>query len=1419
MNDSDISSISEPGQELSVQPKRRRRRRWLHFVILFVLIPMVVAYAMLPWLIPTDWLRSQIEAGIETQLGRSASLSSIEISWSEGIIIRDVEINRLEQFGQGFFLKTSRIQLDFRPLRLLLLGRLGKVRVDDPQLWIVAEAGGKLNLASLPSVERRDDAFELITISNATLHFIDQVHASESHLAIAKIEVAREASSGRYSLAAQGAASESSGEALFSLRAEFTPTDNAHDILARGSAKLSWSDFDLAGIPLPRTDKLDLQMVGGKTSGKAELELYSDGRVELSACTAELDKLDLQIAKISDLSEPSQVRIPRADFELQGSYELVSGELSVGTLRGKLDGLDCSSSLQGRVFPAERTFAPSAAWATLTVQPSRLREQFPFLDELFREHDLTVTGSSKLTLAFKQSEAIDHLSFSMDTSNTGIHLPSLVHKSDGLACRMKVSAVIDHNSGILAMAEPLEIELASSRFSLDMHLAQPLRMASFLDLLVRPREIAQLAQSQLSQARINSSLDIGQISDLVGVFPTLAEVLSDNKITLAGPARAEFKLEPILRDALVGSSNQVGQSSLAIGPTVLTAEVSFPATSSLEWPSYFIKGLADPLSFSLSTRLSQGSLRLDALQISCKIGQATISVTDAFCGLEFSPRGWSDFVPTLSSRGRFCLENTAALTQALPALQGLGLEGDLVGGFDLGFDGRSSLRLKLALNASDLAFGVPIALDGNSEAAVLFGKSALTPAKLELQFRLGTLSENNSQAGLMSWPELTVENALAGTFGAKLNWTLGDSLGSLEIENQRDPSKKGLGFEVTLSKIDLDSLAENFPLLGSICERYQLAGSAAVKLGGQLSPELSLKNLDFDGDFTAVQFVLPMSAEPSGGAAANIIVRKSAQIPLTLQASLRAEDHDKQDRRFKIESSRLNFAGSQLNFSGSVIMAEALENPGYRFLQTGPFVRAQLAANGTVVFDQDFLGVFPALEPIQGRMDLSGVLDYQLALSVEPGQAAMQAKLSSGSELLRVGPAEFSKAEHHLKLSFDEGLAVSGVWLKLDALELSLFDEPVNLSTELTLDQDQLDIEDLFIALGNSSGHLTAHLESIATAPTGSVSFYSPLVDQSRLEDFGEKLSSFAQRQSTLGQSSADDETSSLANESPGPEQPSVGPKLPALPPMDINIRAELDKLIVSMGASSGTFTVQEVSLDSKLTSTSLTGRFTMAFNGGRLAGEHSVMLDEPGLPLFYRYEALDLIADENTAPLVSQVFPNLSVQGTITESRSVRAYLLGGDKFSAFGQEEGLNILGDGIVIGPSAPGWVTYWFPDLSLTKYPFEVSHNVFSKDPKSGQVSNDMVFLGKGSYNIYINGITRADNTTAYTLGVDLSLMSLEKRHIWKSSRVPLLSFTGQIVDHKWARQTVSYTWPTRAAWDIFVKNNAIKTLVEQWRQPE
>ena len=79
---------------------------------------------------------------------------------------------------------------------------------------------------------------------------------------------------------------------------------------------------------------------------------------------------------------------------------------------------------------------------------------------------------------------------------------------------------------------------------------------------------------------------------------------------------------------------------------------------------------------------------------------------------------------------------------------------------------------------------------------------------------------------------------------------------------------------------------------------------------------------------------------------------------------------------------------------------------------------------------------------------------------------------------------------------------------------------------------------------------------------------------------------------------------------------------------------------------------------------------------------------------------------------------------------------------------------------------------------------------------------------------------ADNTTSYTVGVDLSrFMTLEQRHNWRQFRVPLLTYSGQIVDRKWAKQTVRFTWPTRTAWEMLIKNNPLKTLIERRRQAD
>lgn len=260
---------------------------------------------------------------------------------------------------------------------------------------------------------------------------------------------------------------------------------------------------------------------------------------------------------------------------------------------------------------------------------------------------------------------------------------------------------------------------------------------------------------------------------------------------------------------------------------------------------------------------------------------------------------------------------------------------------------------------------------------------------------------------------------------------------------------------------------------------------------------------------------------------------------------------------------------------------------------------------------------------------------------------------------------------------------------------------------------------------------------------------------------------------------------------------------------MNINLGGSCDKLILIFPGGFVTFNLEQTRLNSRLTSGALTTHFSSALNGGRLGGELNILFDKPGVPLTYSYESLDLIVDENIAPLVSKVFPNMTVHGTLTETRSLTVNLLSSKGQAQLVEDYGQTTMHDGILIGPAAPRWVTKWFPKLSLTEYPFEIANNLFHRDPQDGRMINDMVLVGKDTYNIYINGVTMADNTTDYTMGVDFSpSTSLEQRHKQRWLRVSILTYTGQIVGHKWAKQTVSFTWPRRVS-------NALKGLIKGW----
>jgi hypothetical protein len=101
-----------------------------------------------------------------------------------------------------------------------------------------------------------------------------------------------------------------------------------------------------------------------------------------------------------------------------------------------------------------------------------------------------------------------------------------------------------------------------------------------------------------------------------------------------------------------------------------------------------------------------------------------------------------------------------------------------------------------------------------------------------------------------------------------------------------------------------------------------------------------------------------------------------------------------------------------------------------------------------------------------------------------------------------------------------------------------------------------------------------------------------------------------------------------------------------------------------------------------------------------------------------------------------------------------------------------------------------------------------HNWFTRDAE-GTTHNNMIF--RGIWNIYVEGVSRADHTVKYEVGVDL-LARFESEY-WSSvgqGRVPIFTTTGRIVGRKFVDQEIHYVPPHEVFYRVFVKNNVLTT---------
>lgn len=296
------------------------RRRWPYALGVAVVL-LSVAYASLPFWLPTGWLARRIERQLAAQLERPVSIGRLDIDWAKGVVIENLAIGDLPDAPNPHLARIARLRCDFTPVLTLVTGRIDQLEIDGLQMWVVQNAEGRLNIERLP--EGRLPTFSY-RLDNATCHLwtpqarqfyrIDTVHC--------RIEPERAL------LDLNGCATVPTGQRFgFDVRLTVPRLCKDRDLDLSGAVRVEWADLALTDLPLWLVPALPIEAVGGTTSGLLSFETRPDLSIDFNQWIV-LRGVRLMWA---GLDRPAVV--PDAVLRCEGRWEPQNDRLTIGELK------------------------------------------------------------------------------------------------------------------------------------------------------------------------------------------------------------------------------------------------------------------------------------------------------------------------------------------------------------------------------------------------------------------------------------------------------------------------------------------------------------------------------------------------------------------------------------------------------------------------------------------------------------------------------------------------------------------------------------------------------------------------------------------------------------------------------------------------------------------------------------------------------------------------------------------------------------------------------------------------------------------------------------------------------------------------------------------------------------------------------
>jgi len=366
--------------------RKKKYKFLLGILFLFALTGTAITFS-LPWWLNTNFARQIVIDQLARDLERAVSIDHMSGSWSKGICLEGLTIQRKNRFGSGKLLSIAKLRIPFQP-RQLLKKQINHLRISNADLFVVLSRKGRINIRDLPPL---DFDINLIDLRGFRVHCLTRSAktSSESVIAINSATLRKNISRGSISWELQAQQSNTTS-ATISSQGLWDPTNR------QGShASLALREIDLhtlqaeswLNLLLPRPGEKDFNLSNGsirQLSGKCSLDIQIEvNQQSLLKGNGKLTLNQLNIrAGEKNTPETSWINKANLHTDVRFQYNLLKNKFQIPRLSFTGNGVSFQAKGKYHRPSPEEAGIWSLSMNEGQLEIQKLQAAFPLLERL-----------------------------------------------------------------------------------------------------------------------------------------------------------------------------------------------------------------------------------------------------------------------------------------------------------------------------------------------------------------------------------------------------------------------------------------------------------------------------------------------------------------------------------------------------------------------------------------------------------------------------------------------------------------------------------------------------------------------------------------------------------------------------------------------------------------------------------------------------------------------------------------------------------------------------------------------------------------------------------------------------------------------------------------------------------------------------